>query len=205
MTAHLVPPLIQIIPRQAERSDARVCAMQLDGLLNPRQSPLHTLSYGRNTMKHALRLAIAASLLFAAGTALAAAADNTPAGTWKTIDDTTHKPKSIVVITENNGKYQATIKELLNRTPEDIAKEGDKPVCKECDGDRKNQPITGMNIMWGVTKDDDVWDGGKILDPKTGKIYKVKLKLMDNGQKLDVHGYIGFALLGRSQTWERQP
>lgn len=154
-------------------------------------------------MKHAFRLAIAASLLFAAGTALAA--DNTPAGTWKTIDDTTHKPKSIVVITENNGQYQATIKELLNRTPEDIAKEGAKPVCVECDGDRKNQPIVGMNIMWGVTQDDDVWDGGKILDPKTGKIYKVKLKMLDNGQKLDVHGYIGFALLGRSQTWERQP
>ena len=58
--------------------------------------------------------------------------------------------------------------------------------------------------MWGVTKDDDVWDGGKILDPKSGKVYKVKLKMLDGGQKLDVHGYIGFALLGRSQVWERQ-
>lgn len=154
-------------------------------------------------MKHAFRLTIAASLLLAAGTAFAA--NDTPAGTWKTIDDSSHKPKSIVQITENNGSYQATVMQLLNRTPEEIARHGEKPVCKECDGKRKNQPIEGMNIMWGVTKDGGVWDGGKILDPKSGKIYKVKLKLMDGGQKLDVHGYIGFALLGRSQTWERQP
>uniref|UniRef100_UPI002FD923CC DUF2147 domain-containing protein n=1 Tax=Novosphingobium sp. TaxID=1874826 RepID=UPI002FD923CC len=59
-------------------------------------------------------------------------------------------------------------------------------------------------IMWGVKKDGDVWDGGQILDPKNGKTYKVKLKLVDDGKKLDVHGYIGFSLLGRSQVWERQ-
>ena len=153
-------------------------------------------------MKHALRLTFAAGLLLAAGAALAA--NDTPAGTWKTIDDATHQPKSIVEITEHNGEYQAKIVELLNRTPEDVARDGEHPVCAKCDGERKNQPIVGMTIMWGVSKNDDVWDGGKILDPKNGKVYKVKLSLKDGGQKLDVHGYIGFALLGRSQLWERQ-
>lgn len=153
-------------------------------------------------MKHAFRLTLAASLLLAAGTAIAA--NDTPAGTWKTIDDTTHQPKSIVEITEHNGEFQAKIMQLLNRTPEDVARDGEHPVCTKCDGERKSQPIVGMTIMWGVSKDDDVWDGGKILDPKNGKIYKVKLSLKDGGQKLDVHGYIGFALLGRSQIWERQ-
>jgi uncharacterized protein (DUF2147 family) len=61
-----------------------------------------------------------------------------------------------------------------------------------------------MTIMWGVKKDGDQWDGGQILDPHNGKTYKVKLKLTDNGQKLDVHGYIGFSLFGRSQVWERK-
>lgn len=148
------------------------------------------------------RLTLATGLLLIAGTALAAT--DTPVGTWKTIDDETHQPKSIVEITENNGELQAHIVKLLNRSPEDIARDGETPVCKNCDGARKNKPIEGMNIMWGVSKDDDVWDGGKILDPKNGKTYKVKLKLLDGGQKLDVHGYIGFALLGRSQVWERQ-
>jgi uncharacterized protein (DUF2147 family) len=153
-------------------------------------------------MKHAFRLTFAAGLLLAAGAALAA--NDTPVGTWKTIDDATHKPKSIVEITEHNGEYQAKIVELLNRTPEDVARDGEHPLCTKCDGERKDQPIVGMTFMWGVSKDGDEWSGGKILDPKNGKIYKVKLKLVDGGQKLDVHGYIGFALLGRSQIWERQ-
>jgi len=77
-------------------------------------------------------------------------------------------------------------------------------VCVKCDGSRKDQPIEGMTILWDVSKDGDVWDGGKIVDPKTGKVYKVKLTLTDGGRKLDVHGYIGFSLIGRSQVWERQ-
>ncbi|MBU6246871.1 MAG: DUF2147 domain-containing protein [Xanthomonadaceae bacterium] len=148
------------------------------------------------------RLTLAASLLLVAGTAFAA--NDTPVGTWKTIDDETHMAKSIVQITENNGELQAKIIKLLNRTPEDIARDGAQPICGKCDGARHNQPIEGLNIMWGVSKDDDVWDGGKILDPKSGKVYKVRLKMLDGGQKLDVHGYIGFALIGRSQVWERQ-
>ncbi|HET6432584.1 DUF2147 domain-containing protein [Dyella sp.] len=142
------------------------------------------------------RFTLATGLLLIAGSAFAAT--DTPVGTWKTIDDKTHQPKSIVEITENNGELQAKVVKVLN------SDEGPNPICKECDGERKNQPIEGMTIMWGVSKDDDVWDGGKILDPKNGKEYKVKLTLMDGGQKLDVHGYIGFALLGRSQVWERQ-
>ncbi|MEW5835233.1 MAG: DUF2147 domain-containing protein [Pseudomonadota bacterium] len=148
------------------------------------------------------RLTLAAGLLLIAGSAFAA--NDTPVGTWKTIDDETHMAKSIVEITDHNGELQARIVKLLNRSPEDIARDGVEPVCKKCDGERHNQPIEGMNIMWGVSKDDDVWDGGKILDPKTGKVYKVRLKMLDGGQKLDVHGYIGFALIGRSQVWERQ-
>jgi len=153
-------------------------------------------------MKHVFRLTLAAGLLLSAGTALAA--NDTPVGTWKQIDDVSGKAKSIIEVTESNGQLQARVVKLLNRSPEDIARDGAVPKCTKCDGERKDQPIEGMNIMWGVSKDDDVWDGGKILDPKSGKVYKVKLKLTDGGQKLDVHGYIGFALLGRSQVWERQ-
>lgn len=153
-------------------------------------------------MKHVFRLTLAAGLLLAAGTVLAA--NTTPVGTWKTIDDATHQPKSIVQITENNGELQAKVVKVLNRTAEEIARDGERPLCKKCDGARANQPIEGMTIMWGVHQNGGVWDGGKILDPKSGKIYKVKLTVADAGQKLDVHGYIGFSLLGRSQTWERQ-
>lgn len=148
-------------------------------------------------MKHLIRLGLAAGLLF--GSAAVYAASDTPVGTWKTIDDATGKPKSIVQITEQNGELQAKVLQVLQ------SEEGPHPLCVKCEGERKNKPVEGMTIMWGVTRDDDVWDGGKILDPHNGKTYKVKLTLTDGGQKLDVHGYIGFAMLGRSQVWERQP
>lgn len=153
-------------------------------------------------MKPSTCFALAFGLLLAAGPALAA--NDTPAGTWKTIDDATHQPKSIVEISEHDGEYQAKIVQLLNRSPEDIARDGEVALCHACDGVRKDKPIEGMVIMWGVRQNGTVWDGGKILDPKNGKTYKVKLSMLDGGQKLDVHGYIGFALLGRSQVWERQ-
>jgi uncharacterized protein (DUF2147 family) len=154
-------------------------------------------------MKQLFRLTIAAGLLLGAGAALAA--NDTPVGTWKQVDDVTGKPTSFIQITDNNGELQGKVLQVMNATPEDIARDGNPPKCTQCDGARKDQPIIGMTIMWGVTKDDSVWDGGKILDPKNGKTYKVKLSLTDGGQKLDVRGYIGFPLLGRSQVWERQP
>lgn len=147
-------------------------------------------------MKPLIRLAVATGLLLGAGAAFAA--NNSPVGTWKTIDDKTHQAKSIVQITEVNGELQGKVLQVLQ------SDEGAHPVCKECDGDRKDKPVEGMVIMWGVKPDGDEWDGGKILDPKNGKTYKVKLKTIENGTKLDVHGYIGFSLLGRSQVWERQ-
>ena len=154
-------------------------------------------------MKSAIHFALAFGLLLGAGAA-SAADTSTPVGTWKQVDDVTGKPTSILQITEANGKLQAKVLQVMNATPADIARDGNPPKCTQCDGARKDQPIIGMTIMWGVSKDGDVWDGGRILDPKSGRIYKVKLTLEDGGQKLDVHGYIGFALLGRSQTWERQ-
>lgn len=147
-------------------------------------------------MSHRCQTALLA-LALTLGTA-AHAADSTPVGTWTTIDDATGKPKSIVEITESGGKLQGKVVEVLQ------SEQGPHPVCKACDGDRKDKPVEGMTIIWDVEKDGDIWSGGKILDPKNGKTYKVKLTVLENGAKLDVHGYVGFALLGRSQIWERK-
>lgn len=133
----------------------------------------------------------------------ALAANDSPVGKWKTIDDATHQAKSIVEITDQDGQLEGKILELLNRSPEDIARDGEQPVCARCTDARKDQPLVGMVIMTGVTQDGDTWDGGRILDPKNGKTYKVSLKVTNGGQNLEVHGYIGFSLLGRTQTWER--
>jgi uncharacterized protein (DUF2147 family) len=76
--------------------------------------------------------------------------------------------------------------------------------CTECTDERKDQKILGMTIIKDMKQDGEEWNGGNILDPENGKVYKCKMHLEDNGQKLVVRGYIGVSLLGRSQTWNRQ-
>ena len=77
-------------------------------------------------------------------------------------------------------------------------------VCEKCEGALKGKPVVGMTILTGLKKDGEEWEGGKILDPKSGKVYSAKAKLTDGGKKLEVRGFLGVALLGRTQTWERQ-
>ena len=145
---------------------------------------------------------ILASALLAFGMLFATqtfAADSTPVGTWTQVDDATGKPKSIIEITEQpDGTLQGKVMQVL------FSDQGTHPVCDKCEGERHNQPVDGMVIMWGVKQDGDAWGGGHILDPNNGKTYKVKLSLKDDGSKLDVRGYIGMPMLGRTQTWLRK-
>lgn len=125
------------------------------------------------------------------------AADMSPIGSWKTIDDKTGKVKSIVEISDQGGKLVGKVAQILQ------SDKGPNPTCDACSGDRKDKPVLGMTIMWDVKQDGDVWDGGSILDPNNGKTYSVKLTLIENGSKLQVRGFLGFSWLGRTQIWER--
>lgn len=124
---------------------------------------------------------------------------NTPIGYWKTIDDATGKPKSIVQI------WQAENSQLKGKVVKIFPKSGSNQdkVCAKCDGNLHNQPIVGMVIISGLMAKENQWDNGRILDPENGKTYNLSLRTAENGKKLDVHGYVGLPLLGRSQTWER--
>lgn len=115
-------------------------------------------------------------------------------GKWKTIDDETGKPKSIVEITKKaDGKYYGKILQLLAKPANNN--------CVACKDDRKNKPLIGLEIIRGMAKDGAEFSGGTITDPKTGKTYKCNIKR--NGDKLDVRGYVGFSLIGRTQTWHK--
>jgi uncharacterized protein (DUF2147 family) len=140
------------------------------------------------------KTAIGLLLASVAGVALAQA--TSPVGLWKTIDDETGKEKSYVRITEANGVVSGKIEKLID------PKEAD-PKCDKCTDDRKDKPVVGMTIIRNVKADGEQWDGGDILDPNNGKVYKVRLRPEDNGKKLSVRGYIGVPMLGRSQTWVR--
>jgi uncharacterized protein (DUF2147 family) len=144
----------------------------------------------------AIGLILGACTLLSAQFAFAQAS---PVGLWKTIDDETGKPKSLVRITEQNGVYQGKVEKLFREADQD-----QNPKCDKCDGANKDQPIIGMTILFNLKKDGDDYSGGQILDPAKGKLYKSKLSLIENNKKLNVRGYIGFSLLGRTQTWVRE-
>ncbi|RZA36631.1 MAG: DUF2147 domain-containing protein [Lysobacteraceae bacterium] len=131
--------------------------------------------------------------------AAAMAQNASAAGMWKTIDDETGKPKSLVRITEDNGILTGKIEKLFRPADQD-----QNPKCTSCEGARKDQPIIGMTILSGLKKDGNEYTGGEILDPSKGKTYKSKAQLRDNGSKLEVRGYIGAPMFGRSQTWVRE-
>lgn len=115
-------------------------------------------------------------------------------GKWKTIDDETKQAKSIVEIyKKSDGKYYGKVSQLLIK-PAD-------PNCTACKDDRKGKPILGMEIIRGLKKDDNEFTGGTITDPKTGKTYKCTITR--EGDKLNVRGYIGLSLIGRTQTWQK--
>jgi len=117
-------------------------------------------------------------------------------GNWVSVDDVTNQRKSEITVYVENGKLYGQISRLL--LEEDQGK-----LCVECKGAKKNQPIEGLTIIEGLEWDGDAWTDGKILDPANGKQYSCTLTLEDP-TTLNVRGYLGISLLGRTQTWYKQ-
>jgi uncharacterized protein (DUF2147 family) len=120
----------------------------------------------------------------------------TPAGRWRTFDDKiAGKAKAIIVLYEEKGLLFGRVETLVD--PDAVK------ICDKCSDERKGQPVTGMVLVRRMKKDGDEYTGGDILDPKNGSVYRCKMRLIDQGRKLSVRGYLGFSLFGRSQTWIR--
>lgn len=129
-----------------------------------------------------------------------AQAQMSPMGLWRSIDDETKQPKAEIRIGQNAaGVLSGVVEKSL------AAVANTDPLCTLCTDDRKGQPKIGMEIIRGGLQAPGkaVWEGGKILDPENGKIYSLRLSPSEGGQKLEVRGFIGTPLLGRSQTWIR--
>ena len=142
-----------------------------------------------------------AQFLLIAGVVLAgntSAHAATPAGVWKTVDDETHEVRSLVEISDDHGVLSGRVVKLFPRSGEDP-----NPRCGDCEGERHGQPVLGMTILWNMHRDGDAWDGGEILDPEEGKTYRCTLHLDGGGNRLEVRGYVGVALFGRTQVWLR--
>jgi len=136
----------------------------------------------------------ALSVLFVAGSAFA---QMTPVGVWRSIDDKSGEPRAEVRITESAGVVSGRIERRLSRH----SQPGE--VCKACSDDRKDQPLDGLEIIRRARKAEgrDVWEGGKILDPESGRDYTLRLTPIEGGRRLEVRG--SFGPFGRTQIWVR--
>jgi len=139
---------------------------------------------------------IALAFVFAASSAFAQAS---PVGVWKTIDDKTKAERALVRVTESGGVLTGRIEKLLGGSTMTA-----ESKCDKCSDDRKDKPVVGLDIVRGVKKaDGDLWEGGTILDAAEGKVYKVRMTPIDGGKQMEVRGYVGMPMMGRTQVWVR--
>ncbi len=131
------------------------------------------------------------------GFSVSAMAQMSPVGVWQTIDDKEGTVKSEIRIVENAGVVSGKVDKILDPK----AKQDDK--CEQCTDERKDQPVLGMEILRGLKKVEgkDMWEGGTVLDPNNGKVYKATVTPIEGGKKLQMRGYIGFFY--RTQVWNR--
>lgn len=140
---------------------------------------------------------IAIGIVIFAITGAAAAQSSTPVGLWKTVNEK-GQPEGLVRITEVAGEFRATVEKVYS-PPAPVA----EPRCLDCTGELKDKPVIGMQILRGMRWDGEQYAGGEILDPNNGKFYRCLMRVVDEGRKLEVRGYIGISLFGRTQVWLR--
>lgn len=140
----------------------------------------------------------ALAMLAGASAGAHAAAGDSPAGLWKNVDDETGEAKALIRIEDHAGVLSGRIEKILTPGKSDA-------VCDKCEGPLKDKPIEGMQILDGLKKEAEWYEGGTILDPAKGKTYRSQVRLIDGGSKLEVRGFIGLPLFGRTQTWVRLP
>lgn len=144
-----------------------------------------------------MKMCQALSAIVIAAASSATWAQMTPAGVWRSIDDSTGEAKAEIRIQARGDAMFGSIVRSLKKD----AKSTD--TCAECQDERKDKPIAGLEIIRGVKQAEgqEVWEGGKILDPENGKEYRASLTPIDGGKKLQVRGYLG--PFWRTQTWLR--
>lgn len=118
-------------------------------------------------------------------------------GVWKTGDG-----NAMVRIYKNGEKFQGKIVWLKEpNDPETGKPKLDKNHSEEAN---RTRPILGLVNIWGFSfKEKNIWDEGNIYDPKNGNTYSCTMKLI-NTNTLEVRGFIGVSLIGRTDTWTRQ-
>jgi len=150
--------------------------------------------------------ALVAILLLSMGGVVIADDGDTILGVWAT-DPEGENGQAHVEITKVDGQYVGKIIWLevpVYPPDDDGGMAGQKKVDRENpDPALRNRPILGLDMLEGfIYAGDNLWKKGTIYDPESGKTYKSKMKLDENGV-LKVRGYVGLSMIGRTTEWTR--
>ena len=145
-------------------------------------------------------MTIAVVVLLGVGTLAAPAAELTAVGLWEQVDENSGKAESWFKISERNGVYEGNVVKIFPNPGED-----ENFVCSKCEGAEKGAPVLGLTLIKGMQRNGMAYENGTIMDPRDGAVYRALMKLSPDGGKLEVRGYLGISLFGRTQVWNRLP
>jgi uncharacterized protein (DUF2147 family) len=129
-----------------------------------------------------------------------ARAQPTAAGLWEQVDEKSGKAESWFKITERGGAYQGAIVKIFGKPGDD-----ENWTCDKCEGDERGKPVLGLMLIKGMRRNGLAYENGTIMDPRDGAVYRALMNLSPDGKALEVRGYLGISLFGRSQIWNRLP